>query len=500
MKKLLCICLIVTVVLGLSVMASAVSDAKVVVQTAGDVIPGSTILVSVTVRNGGQVIGCQVEPVFDSTVFQLMSPSWSIEPDVQSEDPASGAPVAEWDLPTTLDGELFTFTLKVKADAAVGRQTVIGCRVSATDESESPVEYGDVTEATVTVGCQHDFIKKEDPAFLETAGNCKTPAKYYVSCAVCGQKGTEIFSGRLTGGHDYSAQVEEPAYLAQAGDCKTGASYYYSCTGCGEKGTEVFTSAAPAGHKFEAKVEQEQYLSDPGDCQTLRTYFFSCTGCGEKGELTFASEKKFGVHQYRNDCDTDCDVCGRYREAKHQPSEEWYSDGTGHWYLCLQCREKVDPQPHVPGPEATAEEHQVCTVCQYVLAVSDEHRCEFSPDWSYDEKSHWHECSCGLKSDLTVHSWSVVDSDRTDVVTARCDVCGATQEEPVASLPGEDTQPTQPSVTQPTQPEEPSGDDGGVNVAAIVLGILLALSLAGNGVLGYLLYMAKPTRKRNGEV
>lgn len=490
MRKLLCICLVLAAVLGLSVAASAVSDAKVIVETVAEAVPGKTILVSVTVQNGGQVVGCQVEPEFDDTMFQLMSTSWSIKPDVQSTDPASGALVAEWDAPTTLQGELFTFTLKVKAEAA-GKQTVIGCRVSATDEAETPVEYGDVTEATVTVGCQHTFVKKEDPAFIKTAGNCKTPTEYYVSCSVCGEKGQETFTGRLMGGHVYTAQVEDPKYLAQEGDCKTGATYYYSCTGCGEKGTETFVSAVPSGHRFEAKVEQEQYLSDPGDCQTMRTYFFSCTGCGEKGELTFASDKKRGTHLYDNDCDSDCNVCGRYREAKHQPSEDWYSDASGHWYLCLQCREKVDPQPHVPGPEATAEEHQVCTVCQYVLAVSDEHRCEFSPDWSYDEKSHWHECSCGLKSDLTVHSWSVVDTDRADVVIAKCDVCGVIQEEPVASLPGEDDQPTQPSDTLLTQPSDPSEEDGGVNVAAIVLGILLTLSLAGNGVLGYLLYTAK---------
>lgn len=491
MRKLLCICLILATVLGLSVMASAVSDAKVVVETAGDAVPGSTILVSVTVQNGGKVIGCQVEPVFDSTVFQLMSKSWSVKPDAESTDPASGALVAEWDVPTTIHGELFTFTLKVKAGAAAGKQTAIGCRVSATDEAETPVEYGDVTEATVTVGCQHTFIKKEDPACIKTPGNCKTPTEYYVSCSLCGQKGSETFTGRLLGGHDYTAQVEDPQYLAQEGDCKTGATYYHSCTGCGEKGSETFTSATPAGHKFDAKVEDAQYLSDPGDCQSKRTYFFSCSGCGEKGELTFASEKKFGVHQYDDDCDSDCNVCGKYQEPKHQPAEEWSADENTHWHVCLQCRMKADYQIHVPGPEATAEEHQICTVCQYVLAVSDEHDCEFSPDWSYDEKSHWHECSCSLKSDLKNHSWSVVDTDRTDVVTARCDVCGAIQEEPVASLPGEDTQPTQPSVTQPTQPEAPSQEDSGVNVAAIVLGILLALSLAGNGVLGYLLYMAK---------
>ena len=500
MKRALCVCLVLVLMLGLSVAASALGG--VTVETAGDVAPGSTVLVSVTVEGGVDVVGCQIEPLFDTTMFQLVSYHWSLRPDSEMTDPASGAWVAEWLTPVTLRGKVLTFTLKVLPGAA-GKAASISCRIDAWDEGFEPVDLGEVTAAQIGGTCAHTYGQKEDPAYIQTPGDCRNATVYFVSCTKCGQKGTGTFIGKQLGDHVYTAKLETEDRLAQKGDCVTGSRYYYSCTGCGQPGTEVFTSAIPAGHNFGAKTETEAYLSDPGDCQTRRSYYYSCTGCGLKGTEVFSSEKKFGVHQYANDCDSDCNVCGKYQEPKHQPDTRWSTDAAGHWYVCLQCRQRVDYQPHVPGPEATAEEHQVCTVCQYVLAVSDEHRCEFSPEWSYDERNHWHACSCGLSGDLDAHDWVRVETDRTDVVMSRCGICGMVREEQTQPSTEPTTPPTLPTDTQPTRPQEPAEPSGSSNVAVIVLSILLGLSLAANGVLGYLLYMTKkapkgPDKKGNG--
>lgn len=488
MKKTLCVCLILALSLGLCVMASA-ANSGVLVQATGDLTPGTTVTVSVTV-NGGTVAGCQIVPLYDATMFQLVASGWSLNPDAESTDPTTGAKIAEWNAPVDLQGEVFTYALKV-LPAAAGKAASLSCRIDAWDEAEDPVELGDIVPAQLGGACQHTYGQKEDPAYLKTPGDCKAPAVYYVSCTLCGEPGTSVFYVTSKGEHAYTAQIEKEEYLAQAGDCVTGSKYYFSCTGCGEPGTETFTSATPAGHRFEAKVELEQYLSDPGDCQTRRSYYYSCTGCGMRGTEVFSSEKKFGVHQYANDCDSDCNVCGKYQEPKHQPDTQWSADATGHWHLCLQCRQKVDPQPHVPGPEATAEEHQVCTVCQYVLAVSHEHRCEFSPDQDYDERNHWNACTCGRKSNIEAHRWAIVGSDRADVVLSRCEVCGMVREEQTQPSTEPTTPPTLPTDTQPTRPQEPAEPSGGSNGAVIVLSILLGLSLAANGVLGYLIYMMK---------
>lgn len=496
MRKLLCVCVILAALLGLSVAVSAAGDAKVTVDAAGDTAPGDRITFIVSVSDSDEVIDCQIGLKYDESVFELKGTQWLVSVDSETVDEVTGALVAVWSAPTDIDGNLFLFTLQVKEDATPGAKTSVSCSVSVTDVDDEPLVYRNVTAASVTIGCEHTtYVQKAEDRYIKTPGTCQAPAEYYVSCSACGQKGTDTFFSQEMGEHVFDAKTESEEYLSDPGDCKTGASYFYSCSVCGEAGEETFTSKTLGEHRFDAKVETEEYLSDPGDCQTKRQYYYSCSGCGEKGQETFVSEKKFGVHEYDDACDTECNVCGKYQEPAHIPAEEWSADEEGHYHLCTVCEEKVDLQEHVPGPEATAEEHQVCTVCQYVLAVSDEHVHEYSSEWVYDEKSHWHECSCGLsKSDLAVHSWSLVETDRTDVLIARCDVCGATKEEPVTDIPDE-TDPTQTAPTQPTtQSTQTSREKGGANVPAIVLGILLALSLTGNGVLVYLQFFK--TKKR----
>lgn len=492
MRKLLCVCMILAVMLGLSVAASAVDGGSVTVEAAGDTAPGGRISFIVSVSDSEAVTDCEVLPLFDIAVFELKSTRWLVAPGRESVNSVTGGAVAEWDTPTDIDGELYMFTLQVRTDVVPGTATVVSCDVSVTDRNGDPVQYQKVTKASVDIRCDHStYVQKEDDQYIATAGDCRTPNTYYVSCAACGEKGTQVFQGSAPVGHRFEAKVESEQYLYQSGDCVNGASYYYSCTVCGQKGTETFVGAVTGEHVFNAKVETEEHLSDPGDCQNKREYYYSCAGCGANGTETFVSEKKFGVHVFDSSCDTDCNVCGKYQEPVHDLAEEWTADEEGHYHLCSQCGEKVDLQAHIPGPEATADEHQVCTVCGFVLAVSDEHVHEYSSDWSFDEKSHWHECSCGLsKSDLAVHSWSLVETDRKEVLIARCDVCGATKEEPVPDIPDE-TQPTYTDPTHPSQNKVVIQREEGVNVAAIVLGILLGLSLIGNGVLAYLLFVKK---------
>lgn len=486
MKKLLCVCMILAVMLGVAVTAYAAPEGKVTVAATGGSKPGEQVTVIVNVSDSEAVTECQVEPQFDGSVFQLESGDWLAKAVIVD---AEG--VAHWPTSTVIDGPLYMFTLKIREDAVPGTETTISCVVSATN-GDDPVGYQVVSSATVTIGCDHTtYIPKEDPRYIQTPGDCKTPAVYYVSCAACGAQGEETFTGTALGEHRFDGKVESELYLHEAGNCVDPASYYFSCSLCGVKGEEVFQSAVAGEHVYDAKVETEEYLASPGDCQSKREYYYSCSGCGQIGIQTFVSEKKFGVHVYDSSCDTDCNVCGKYQEPVHDLAEEWSADEEGHYFACAQCDEKVDLQAHIPGPEATADQHQTCTVCDFVLAVSDEHVHEYSSDWKHDEKSHWHECSCGLsKSDLAVHSWSLVDTDRKDVLIAKCEVCGATKEEPVTDIP-DDTQPPKTEPTYPSQNTVVVQRESGGNGLAVVLGILLGLSLIGNGVLTCLLLMKK---------
>lgn len=491
MKRLICCCLIVAVLLGLSVATAAKGNETVTVtanKTKMNV--GDLVVFTVKISNADPVRSCTLTLDYPADVFELKDIIWEKNPDGEEPGKNSNQKIAEWNADTNINGTLAQFVLKVKQTAAAGSWHEVGCVVTVTGEDvDVPQTYGNVSYAVVTMTCSHpSYAQVESGEYIAQAGNCSTPATYYESCTVCGTAGSKTFVGKNGANHDFSAQVESEKYLAQAGNCSTPALYYKSCANCGAAGEETFSGKASGDHDFSAKVETEEYLSDMGDCQNKRQYYYSCAGCGEKGVESFVSEKKFGVHIYNNGCDSECNVCGKYQEPTHETNGQWASDETGHWMLCGVCGEKVDLAAHEPGPEATTEEHQLCTVCDYVLAVSDEHQHEYSQEWSYDEKSHWHECSCTGKSDLEVHSWSVVETEDAEVLTAQCTVCGAAKEEPVTTVP-DDTNPSQTtSPTQPTQSSQPQDDDGGVDAAVIVLTILLVLSLAGNGVLAWMLF------------
>jgi len=99
-------------------------------------------------------------------------------------------------------------------------------------------------------------------------------------------------------------------------------------------------------------------------------------------------------------------------EGDHKISEIWSSDENGHWHEC-SCGDRYNESAHDEGKWVTVKNADVhveglkelqCTVCGYVLdseAIPEEH--SFSDEWTYDGENHWHECSCGEKSDVDGH-------------------------------------------------------------------------------------------------
>lgn len=546
MKRWIYFCLILALALGLSTVAFAAGNEKVTITGKDTLESGNAEIYTVMVSNADPVRSCEIQLVDFPEDLELRSWDWILSSDLLEETTQTGYRIS-WNEDTNINGKLAEICVTLKAGYTSGKAHTISCKITVTTGDGQTLEYTDVCPITVTVPCTHTYAQVADKQYLKQSGSCTESPVYYVSCSICGVAGTDTFTLEGEATHDFTGKVETEAYLSSKGDCKNGAVYYYSCTVCGARGEETFVAEGATGHDFTAKVESEEYLcgevscqsslvyyyscavcgekgeetftvegtgthdftaqveteeylSDMGDCQNKRQYFYSCTVCGEKSEQTFVSEKKFGVHIYDNDCDSECNVCGKYQEPSHLTEDKWESDQTGHWRTCTVCEEKVEFAAHIPGAEATAEEHQTCTECGYVLAVSDEHQHEYGASWSSDEKSHWHECSCGGKSDLDVHSWSVLETEDSSVLTAECLVCGATKEEKLPDV--EDTQPTQPattqpSTTQPTQPDSQEKDDGSV-AAVIVLSILLVLSLTGNGVLAWMLFgKKKPGAKKN---
>ncbi len=544
MKKLLCLCAILMLVLGLSVVASAAPTTAAVVGASETApVPGEMVVVTVSLTGCDPVRSCKLVFDYDSAVFEPAIGAWMIAGDSRF-DPATGTASINWETAEAPDGQVFMLNLKVRKDAVLG-DTTINCVVAFTDEAGAESYCFNVTPARLTVSaevCHHTYVQNPAEMYMKSEATCTAPAEYYESCTQCGAAGETVFTSGEPIAHLFTENVDEaclvtpascttgavyklscPAcgemseetfvfgeklahvlvenadekYLdpANPGDCTTPPQYFLSCEACGEAGTVTFTAAEPWPHEFVQKNSDEN-LASPGDCKTHPTYYVSCSKCGQKGEETFPVAK-FGDHVHDYACDTLCKVCGEVqrRDQAHVGAEELSSDETGHWIGCTVCSEKMEFAAHIPGAEATPEAPQTCTACGFVLAVHESHVCEYVEDWFFDDEEHWHECiQCGGKADKDYHIWEIerVDDLKGEVLKS-CAYCGATKKE---AAPQQTEPTTQPNTTQPTT--SAGGDTSGrdsKDVLVIVLGAVLALSLIGNGVLIYFVITLAPKKK-----
>lgn len=117
----------------------------------------------------------------------------------------------------------------------------------------------------------------------------------------------------------------------------------------------------------------EEHTHTPSNWRTNQVYHYkACTTCGEMleeedhkgGKATCAEKGK-------------CTVCGyAYIEEteNHTPDTKWTACGNlYHAYLCKLCGAHCNTQDHVPGPAATDDTPQKCTVCGYVLVPAKNH-------------------------------------------------------------------------------------------------------------------------------
>lgn len=130
----------------------------------------------------------------------------------------------------------------------------------------------------------------------------------------------------------------------------------------------------------------------------------------------------------------------------HTYSTEWASDSTSHWHAAT-CGHDVTSEAAAHTEDggtvtvpATTENDGLktyaCSVCGYVMRtvtipkLGEDHAHNFSPDWKHDSTSHWHECDCGEKNEITPHveDGGVVTTEPTEtstgIMTYSCETCG----------------------------------------------------------------------------
>ena len=121
-----------------------------------------------------------------------------------------------------------------------------------------------------------------------------------------------------------------------------------------------------------------------------------------------------------------------------------------------------------------------------------EHTHSYGSEWKYDADNHWHECSCGDKDDVAVHSFKwVVDKEATATLKGsrheECKVCG--YKKAAVEIPATGT-PTEPG--KPTDSDSPQTGDNSNMILWIAL-----LFVSGGVVIGITVYSKK--KKENAE-
>ncbi len=218
-------------------------------------------------------------------------------------------------------------------------------------------------------------------------------------------------------------------------------------------------------------------------------HYHICSVCSGKADVTPhsydsgmittpATETTEGVKTYT------CSVCHHTKTETvpklshtHSLSVDYSKDETGHWHTCSGCTEKVDFEAHTEDsgtvtvqPTETTEGIRVysCTVCGYVTrtetvpALASEHTHSYGTAWKYDSTNHWHECSCGEKSDISQHisNGGVITVPPTATTAGvrvySCYICGYAFRTETIPAAGYDYYPTYPSYPiYPTYPTYP---------------------------------------------
>ena len=264
---------------------------------------------------------------------------------------------------------------------------------------------------------------------------CKEDGEQVFTCTACAKTKLEVVAKKKT--HTYDNACDPVCNVCEAERdaghkfstiwSKNASGHWHECSVCKEKKDEDEHFPGPAATEQKAQTcltcnyelmpkkkhvheHETQWSSD------VRSHWHACTGCDE--------QKDYALHTFDSVCDTECNVCGHKNDDAHEFGDSWESDEKKHWSICSLCGEEREPEKHIPGPEASEETPQLCTVCGYLLAAAQEHTHEFGYKWQYDSETHWQECECGEVSIAREHSWDEGKEQKGNKIRFTCEECG----------------------------------------------------------------------------
>lgn len=200
---------------------------------------------------------------------------------------------------------------------------------------------------------------------------------HWHECSICKGKGD-------IAAHSYDQETVNEQYKASSATCLSGTTYYMSCV-CGAKGADTFEigDKDPAHH---SGILNNDWKSN--DTKHWKEY--AC--CGAHAEEAAHSG---GTATCQNQAV--CSTCNKpYGDlGSHVPASTWSKNASGHWHACQtpNCNEQLAFAAHTPGPAATEDAPQLCTVCSYELAPALEHTHVWGAWISNGDGTHTRTCA-----------------------------------------------------------------------------------------------------------
>ena len=200
---------------------------------------------------------------------------------------------------------------------------------------------------------------------------------HWHECSICKGKGD-------IAAHTYDQETVNEQYKASSATCLSGTTYYMSCV-CGAKGADTFEIGDKDPDNHSGILNNDWKSND-----TKHWKEYAC--CGAHAEEAAHSG---GTATCQNKAV--CSTCNKpYGDlGSHVPASTWSKDASGHWHACQtpNCNEKLAFTAHTPGPAATEDAPQLCTVCSYELAPALEHTHVWGAWISKGDGTHTRTCA-----------------------------------------------------------------------------------------------------------
>ena len=462
MKKTLIWLTLVLLIAAMAIQVSAAPSASLSANKTS-VNAGDTVTVKVSVskmdcKSGG------VEVSFDSKIFELTSGKWLLDGAFITDfSAASKDGVFAYTGETSISGNILELKLKVKDGAAGGKSNV---KVSLTLDGETVQK-----SIGITVACKHKYDNSCDTTCnvcgekrsishswnsgtVNKKATCTTDGSKTYVCTVCGETKTVTIEAT---GHDYAngcdttcANCDETRTTTHKFSDKwktDSTSHWHECTECGEEKDVADHTPGPEATDYTPqtctvcgyvikKALVHTHVPSEGWVTDDKGHWHTCEECDDIFD--------YADHAFDNECDAECNDCGFKREVgEHNYLPQWAADANGHWHECGFCGDRLEMEPHVPGPEATEFEGQMCMICGFELTPML-HQHEYEDKTDADK--HWQECPCGDIVGEEAHIWdegtvvTVPTATQTGQTEYKCTVCGATKTEDIPVLQPEEPQ------------------------------------------------------------